>query len=487
MKRSISIGIWPRLALIALAVAVLGIAPGPHAVRRSLQQAALSAQVGAALPAARELADAARRLPWRADLWEQAGLYALEANDNALAIEYLTKAWSCDPKFGLSEAGWLALGEAHRRNQDLPKAIAAWSAGMGRYGMSERALERIWQAHLALGNLEKAADALRMLAGQNSKDAMTHYRLGLLLAVLHPEDALEHLDLAARLDYHLDPAAGDIRRAMLSARRADHEAYTLVSIGRALAGLGEWDLAAESFRRAAAIQPNFAEAWAYLGEALQHPGGKTIRLPAAPGGDGWAELQRALQLNPRSISAHTFAALYWTRRADYARAEEMIRAAIRLDPKNPALIVQFADIQAAGGGLAEAHETYRRAIDLSPHDPAYRRYLVAFSLEYNYQVEAVALPVARALAADGPDRPENLDLLGQVMLKLGDLESAVRFFNRALALNPQYAPAHLHLGLVYAARGESDRARRELDLAISLAEDEQTAARARRMMESYFP
>lgn len=487
MKRPLISGIWPRLILISVAIAVLGIAPTPHAVRRSLEQASISEQAGAALPAAQAIAQAAHLLPWRADLWERAGRYALEADETELAIEYLTNAWRNDRLYGLSETGWLVLGEAHRRNQDLPNAIAAWSAGMGRYGMSTKALEQIWQAYLALGNLEDAADTLNLLAGHNPQDAKTHYRLGLLLTVLQPEQALQHLDMAARLDYRLGPAAGDIRRALLSARADDHPAYTHTTIGRALAALGEWSLAAESFSRAVALQPSYAEAWAYLGEARQHHTSKTINLPSSADSDGLQELQKALQLDPRSLSAHTFLALYWMRQANYERAEERIRAAILLDPKNPALQVQFADIQASSGDLPGAYQSYLRAIDLSPHDPAYRRYLIEFALKNDFDIEAVALPMARDLAASGADQPENVDLLGQVMLKLGDLDSAVRFFNRALALAPQNAAAHMHLGLVYALRGDHEPARRELGLAISLAGDTAIGIQAQRLMDSYFP
>lgn len=45
----------------------------------------------------------------------------------------------------------------------------------------------------------------------------------------------------------------------------------------------------------------------------------------------------------------------------------------------------------------------------------------------------------------------------------------------------------MHLGLIYALRGEREAALRELDLAISLASGTPTAAQAQRLIEMYFP
>jgi Flp pilus assembly protein TadD len=164
-----------------------------------------------------------------------------------------------------------------------------------------------------------------------------------------------------------------------------------------------------------------------------------------------------------------------------------MQKAIAIDPNNPALQVQFASIQASAGDLAGAYETHLRAIDLSPYDPAYRRYLVEFALEYDYEVDTLALPVARQLVARYPEDPASLDLMGRVLIKQNDLDSAERFLLRALESDAQYAPAHMHLGLIYALRGERSQAMEELDLAIALSAGTPTAAQAQRLMELYFP
>lgn len=483
-KFSIKIGVWPRLILLAVAIALLGIAPRPQAFRRSLGLARFSIDAGLPLQASKALADAARQAPDRPDLWEQAGVYALQAGDVDLAAGDLEQARQAD---ALTGDGWIALGDAYRRQEKLPEAVAAWTDGIERYGVSPDALDRLWQAHLQMGNLDQALADLRSLLVLDPDDALLNDRLGLLLVVQNPEEALSYLDKAAQLDATYQAAASDIRRAWLSARIDGNVAFTQLSVGRVLAALGEWDLSIQSFQRAVAERPDYAEAWAYLGEARQHAGTGTLQIDQAAQSDGLIELQNALALDPASLSAHTFLALYWTRKADYTQALVMIQDTVAMDPQNPALQVQYASIQAASGDVAGAYATYLHAIDLSPYEPAYRRYLVQFALDYNYELEKLALPVARQLVADSPQDAASLDLMAQLMIKLNDLDSAERFLERALASDPHNAAAHLHLGLVFALKDSRQESYNELKLAISLAPNAPIAAQAQRLLETYFP
>lgn len=487
MNQRFSIGLWPRLILLGICIASLGVSPHPHAFSKALEQAAFMRREGLPSQASQALAQAAQLLPWRADLWEQAGSYALQAGEAQTAIEYFRRAWRADPVKGLSASGWLALGDAYCLKDDMAEAIRAWQAGMGRYGRTKEGYQRLAQAYLALGDYTSAVPTLQFLADLDMEDAQARYRLGLLLAARRPEEAGKHLEQAAQLDARYKLAADEIRRSLLSARFADDRAYTLLAVGRALASLNEWNLAIEAFHQAVQMRPDYAEAWAYLGEARQHYGVGAVQLASRSTSDGLQELETALQLDPNSLAAHTFLALYWTRQSRYDQAKETIQKAAALDPENPALLVQLASIQAASGELYNAYETYRKAIELSPYDPIYRRSLIEFAIEYDFEIETIALPMARQLAARFPKDPQNQDLLGRLLLKQGDLTSAERFFRRALELDPLYAAAHMHLGLIYALRGERVAALNELDMAISLASGTPTAAQAQRLIEMYFP
>jgi tetratricopeptide (TPR) repeat protein len=488
MKSRLRIGMWPRLVFVSIAVALLGIAPRPHAYRQALEQARLAMEGGRPADTAAAVAQAAQLAPWRADLWEQAGIFAFQGGDVTLATQYLQEAQRVGGDAALSPQAWLTLGDIHQRAGAWDKALSAWASAIAVHGPSLEALSRLEKAHLHLGDWPAAADDLRRQIELAPENAQLHYRLGLMLSFQEPETALEALDQAAALEPRHQDTADAIRRALLSARFAESPAYTRLAVGRALAGLGEWDLAAEAFRRAVRERPDYAEAWAYLGEARQHAGQGTLRITPSSSSDGFQELQNALKLDPKSLAARTFLALYWTRQGDVAQALQTMREAAALDPNNPALQVQFASLQAQTGDLGGAQQAYERAIDLSPYDPAYRRALVTFALEYDYQVEELALPLARRLVSEYPDNAPTLELMGRILLKRNDLAGAERFLLRATQEDTQSATAHLHLGLVYALRGERALARQELNLAIDLAGDDgPTAAQARRLLETYFP
>jgi Flp pilus assembly protein TadD len=488
MKLKITIGLWPRLIFVSLAVGLLGLAPRPHAYRQALEQARLALDAGRQKEAAAAIRAAAQLAPGRADLWEQAGIQLLRSGDFSGAEANIAAARREGGDQALSLQGWMALGDAYRGSGLLTDAISAWSAAIERYRPTVELLARLESAHLKTGDWEAAASDLRKQLELAQEDAGLYYRLGMILSVTKPEDALDPLDQAAQLDARFTGAAASMRRAVLSAHISDSPAYTLVTVGRALAGLGEWDLAAEAFRRAVRLRPDYAEAWAYLGEACQHPKEGTLGLSLTGSeSDGLKELQTALELDPKSLAARTFLALYWTRQGDAVQALQVLREAAALDPNNPALQVQLASLLAETGDLDGAQQAYERAIDLSPYDPTYRRALIGFFIDYDYQIDALALPRARDLVAAYPDDPAVLGVMGRVLLKQNDLSGAERFLDRALESDPQYPDAHMYLGLVYVLRGERDAARREFNLAVQLGLGGPVEAQARRLLQTYFP
>lgn len=442
-----------------------------------------------------ELGAAAECMPWRVDLWESAAHAALQAGNAEAAVRFLERARLEASRIGqpaedtLSLQGLQDLAAAYQQTGDSDSALATWKVIGDRTDLSPETAENLIRLYLAQADIPAAIGVWQALAVAQSQGAASVYQFGLLLATQDPETALLYLERAASLDPSLAVPISGLRRAVLGARIADDAAYTLLITGRALASLGRWDLAAEAFRQAVLKRPDYAEAWAYLGEARQ-------RILTANGSgedspsdqqDGLVELQTALELDPKSLSAQTFLAVYWLRRSDYERALEAIRQATALAPDNPALTAEMANILAASGDLNTALETYRQAAVLAPYDPAYRRQIVVFSLEFNLQVEQIALPIVRQLLIENPQDPVDLDLMGQVLIKLGDLSSAERFLARALQADPGYAPAYLHLGLAYLLQGDGQSAREQLLLAQSLDPEGPTASQAQRLLEGGAP
>jgi tetratricopeptide (TPR) repeat protein len=466
--------IWLLLIFLALAIG-LAFTAHPLQVEYNLWQARLDMQGGAHLQASAHLAQAAELSPGQASLWEQAGDEALEGGNPSLAVRYYQQA---STKGILSPSGLVKLGDTLQATGDLQAAIQAWQAAP----TSAEAWSHLAKIHETLKDYPAEVNDLKALLALQPGQAKTVYRLGLLEVALEPASALAYLSQAASLDPSLAAGAQTIRVSLDTAGLQSEPAYTHLLVGRALASLGEWDLAGESFSLATQIRPDYAEAWAYLGEALQH---------ASPGtGDdqaGLTELQKAWDLDPGSISANTFLGFYWQRHAKPELALVYLKKAASLDPQNPVLQTELGNATSSLGDLPAAQAYYQRAIDMAPQDPVYWRIMAEFSLLHQIQVREIALPAARQAVLLDPQDPIGLDLLGQAFFLLEDYANAERTLQRALQANPAYPPAHLHMGQNCLMQGNLAQGRQELNQAISLAPDTPYADQARRLLQRYFP
>ncbi len=464
------------LALVAI-TSLLGLSPLPHIVEAGFVRAARARASGAHMETARHLALVAEHLPWRSDMWEPAGLEALMGEDPELAITYFKHAAATG---ALSQPGYLRFGEAYQANGNPYTARQVWEAANSIFGPSQEAINRIAalqrasKDYPALIETLKQAYQLAVAAPVTPTElANINLELGMLLAAVEPAAAPPYLLAASS-----DSQQSDARELAFAIQRAlpnDNPIYTHMAAGRKLASLDHWDLAAYAFQTVTRARPDYAEGWAYLGEAFQH-------LEAPAEADALAALEQAYTLEPDSLPANALLAVYWHRQGKPEQAYPYLLAANRLDPGNPDLLVDLGAAAAALGNLEEAVSYLQAAIQNSHANPVYLRTLAAFCIQYNHDLRNLALPAARqALLAD-PYQPASLDTMGQVLLRLGDLLNAQRFLLRALDLDPEYAPAYLHLGMAYRLQGQEAQALAAFQQAIKQSPGSPTANQANRFL-----
>jgi tetratricopeptide (TPR) repeat protein len=78
---------------------------------------------------------------------------------------------------------------------------------------------------------------------------------------------------------------------------------------------------------------------------------------------------------------------------------------------------------------------------------------------------------AETVRAHAPDRADNLQVLGEVLLQSGEAAEAVRVFGRAVEIEPQDAALLRHLGRAALAAGRAADAERALRMAVKLDPD----------------
>lgn len=303
-----------------------------------------------------------------------------------------------------------------------------------------------------------------------------HYRLGLLLAALDPAQALEHLDAAAVTRSPYRTEAQLLARSMRSAQLAGDPAFRLVSTGRTLAVMDEWALAADALERAVAFAPEYAEAWAYLGEARQQLGS-----------GGLEALQTALALDPQSLSANLFLGLYWQRQGNYAQADTFLQTAHRLDPENRNAILQLGWNGALAGDVLEARSYFEAARDLAPEDVESWKALARYSAEFEVFLDEVGLIAAHRALVMAPEDAEAHLLMGRILFLRGDAEAGIEQIDEALALAPEYAEAWLHLGLAQLVNQNQPAAMEAFEQVLALAPGSKQAAFAEGLIRDYGP
>jgi tetratricopeptide (TPR) repeat protein len=462
------------LLFLGALIGVLSLGVYPHSVRQDWSIYRQSVQDGVPGRAYLAMARLAAHSPWRDDLQRLAGLYAFEADQPTAAISHLNQV-DAD---SLTGSDWLILGDAYLANSDAQKAVQAWERSFSK-DASEAALDRLMIVYQAQDDHVAMIQTLKNKLQIKPGDADTAYRLGLLLAAEEPQAALVYLDLAANSGQAYGPDSARVLEAIRTALVFDQPAFHLVSAGKALAELPNWPLAKRAFENATQTDPNYAEGWAFLGEALQ-------QLEPEANERALEYLEYSLSIAENSVVGVSLTGLYWQRQGDYERATTYFRRAALLEPDNPAWAAALGSLENAQGNLGNAEAYFREATRLAERDSQYWRLLAGFYLSNQIQLREKALPAAVQAVALDADNPANLDLLGQVYIQIEKLGQAEDVLLKALRLQPDYAPAMLHLSLAYLYQEQIELARFYLQQALE-ANDAIIQEQARRLLGYFYP
>jgi Flp pilus assembly protein TadD len=378
-----------------------------------------------------------------------------------LRLARLYRDWNRPPE------GLDALARAEERGAD-PKEVAALRAALyAAQGDWERAvaegeralalgddpdtLRLVARGYLWLGRLEAARSACQTLAERAPADAEARECLGFLLALGDPSAARPYLQAADT------PFSADL----LAALGEGEPAVRLARMGQAALSHGEPALAVLALERATVRMPDFADAHALLGHALEGIG----RSEAAR-----VHLETAARLAPDSPLARSLLGLHYLNRGDPAAARPHLEAAYDLDPQNPAFALYLGFLYADLGQYAVADIWLAEATRLAPEDPDVWDAVARFYLE-RFPGDARGITAARALVRLAPDSAGAHALLGRALLFAEDYAGAEEALQKALELAPDLAVAHYDLGRLYLLRGQREVARAEFIRALDLNTD----------------
>ncbi|MEO7478939.1 MAG: tetratricopeptide repeat protein, partial [Lysobacteraceae bacterium] len=278
------------------------------------------------------------------------------------------------------------------------------------------------------------------------------------------------------------------------------DAYDAMLKGVALAAhrnKADYLLAVEQYQRAIKLDPDYAMAYARLAIAQQWfndwlATGDERKIASA---QARANAIKAVALAPDSALAWGALGINqaWSD-FDYPSAEATLKKAVALDPSNPEILYQLADVTACLGRLDEgvammrkvlileplnasyhfytgqfllamgnfiaAQAELQRAVDLQPSAEVFRAYLAIALLERGQSDQA--LEVAKAEPQDANRRWA----LAQIHFARGEDALGQSTLEQMVRLDANYGPSNI--AMVYAMRGNNDQAFLWLNRALAI-------------------
>ena len=216
------------------------------------------------------------------------------------------------------------------------------------------------------------------------------------------------------------------------------EAYELVLKGRFFSNKGGPEgraKAIEYFSQAAALDPNYALAYAELSVAYNGLIGSATVDPNLIRPKAQAALEKALQLDETVPEAHIAMGMLKLNNWEWTAAGDEYKRAIELNPSFARAHAQYANYLSLMGRYDEAITEARRGRELDP-----------FGIGRNWR-------------------------LGAVLVWARRFDEAIEQLKKTLELDSNFVSAHTWLGYAYAAKGHYEQAIAEYKEVIRLGDD----------------
>jgi tetratricopeptide (TPR) repeat protein len=461
---------------------------GPSGVTARDRIAAIEATSGDYNDALTLIAAALKRNPRDSDALTLRGNIRLEQGDAVGAVADLRAVLREQPTAvpilrSLARAH-LANGEAALAEQNLRTAIAAAPGEISARVDLAQLLSRTRRVEEAVTLLEDAVRAAPAASGTAARTALVLAYLGKPdlaaarsaaedLKTLHPELAIGPYlaGLVAQQQKRPDDAQREFEHAL---QLQPHETDALTALARLEFARGQHAQAVALVRGAAQQAPGSAAMHNLLGELYL----ADKRYPEAV-----ASFAEAMRLAPTWWLPYRNLALAKFGSQDSAAALAAYQAGVKATGE-PALVSDLAAIYERQGRIDDAIRQYEVLYELRPHLQIAANNLAM--LLVTYRKDQASLDRARDLTAPfaNTDVAALLDTHGWVMFKRGEVLRALSALEKAAAHAPDSQVIRYHLGMTELQAGQLERARADLESALSGSDNFAGSEEARQTLAS---
>jgi len=159
-------------------------------------------------------------------------------------------------------------------------------------------------------------------------------------------------------------------------------------------------------------------------------------------------------------------------------AEESARKALELSPDDPQALIQLSSILDRAGKHEVSEKTLRELLKREPDNATALNNLGYFMVERGVGYEEALKLIEQAIAID-PTQGSFLDSLGWAHFKLGNIEKARHYLEKATIYSRRNSTIHEHLGDVLREAGRLTEARKQWEKALEYSVEANEIARLR--------
>lgn len=298
-------------------------------------------------------------------------------------------------------------------------------------------------AYLYKGEPDKARESFEALVNMAPNNPLGHYRLG----------------IAQRATKNNDKALTSFEKALSLNPKLMDVFSSLVLLH---AGQGRYKEAFAACERQIAQVKDIPAA---VGMVYEIQGGLHMARKEMDAAE--ASFQKALEVNPNAIRPYYGLANVYLMKNEADKAASQFETLATKNPNEVRPVMMLGILNDMQGKYEDARRHYRGALAIDPNFAPAMNNLAYLIAEHGGELTE-ALALAQNAKAAMSDDPGIMDTLGWVNYKMGSHAVAVNELEASVKLLEDNPTVHYHLGMAYAALGNTAGAKQHLDKALEL-------------------
>jgi pentatricopeptide repeat protein len=195
------------------------------------------------------------------------------------------------------------------------------------------------------------------------------------------------------------------------------------------------------------------------------------RIAQNKDGEAVQSFKQAIALQPKDPTGYSSLSGLYIRQKDFDAAGNVLQDALKELPGNLNFRLLSAGLQILKGNYDGAIAQYNAILKDQPNLPVAVNNLVSLLLDYRSDKESLDRASSLAEVLKNSNVPQFEDTFGWAQYRRGEYQNSISTLEGAAAKLPGLAAIHYHLGMGYAATGQSEKAAEQLKTALSLEPD----------------